>query len=133
MTRPLCRSDASFVPAEVVEAFTRPLAVAAARALGFRLATLVVACEEVPLAVHGGFTGTYLAVALDRDLVIAVAATRLHGTTGTPARPLAPRDSLVPTDEIATAALTGVARALDRAFDQTVDVGPATRTQTGAP
>lgn len=118
--------DNPVVPAEVVDAFTRPLAVDPGRALGFRLATFSLAGEEVPLAVHGGFTGTHLAVALDRDLVIAVAATRLHGTTGTPAQPLAARESLVSIDEIASTALGGVASALA----QTLDASP---TQTGAP
>ena len=118
--------DTSVVPAEAVDRFTRPLAVDPCRGLGFRLATLTLGGEDVPLAVHGGFTGTHLAVALDRDLVIAVAATRLHGTTGTSARPLVPRESLVSTDEIASAALSGVARALA----QTLDASP---TQTGAP
>ena len=118
--------DTTVVPPDVVDTFTRPLAVAPNRALGFRLATLTLAGEEVPLAVHGGFTGTHLAVALDRDLVIAVAATRLHGTTGTPARPLTPRESLVSPGEIAGAALRGVAHALA----QTLDASP---TQTGAP
>lgn len=125
--------DTSLVPAEVVETFTAPLAVAPDRALGFRLATLAVAGEEVPLVVHSGFTGTYLAVALDRDLVVAVASTRLHGTTGTPGRPLAPRDSLVSTDQLADTALTGVAHALDRALEPALDPAPADRTQTGAP
>jgi CubicO group peptidase (beta-lactamase class C family) len=103
--------DPAVVPPEVVAAFTRPLAVAPDRALGFRLASVAVAGESVPLGVHGGFTGTFLAVALDRELVVAVAATRLHGTTGTPDRPLAPRASLVPTDEIAATALARVAGA----------------------
>jgi CubicO group peptidase (beta-lactamase class C family) len=125
--------DPSFVPAEVSEAFTRPLPVEPGQALGFRLATLALGAERVPLAVHGGFTGTHLAVALDRDLVIAVAATRLYGTTGTPDHPLTTRDSLVSTDEVAATALTGVARAVEQALDQAVDQTlDAARTQTGA-
>jgi CubicO group peptidase (beta-lactamase class C family) len=125
------------VPPEVLAAFTRPLAVAPDRALGFRLATVTVAGETVPLAVHVGFTGTFLAVALDRALVVAVAATRLHGTTGTPQRPLAPRDALVSTDEIAATTLACVATALEaqgalppRASDRPL-AGPSL--ETGAP
>jgi CubicO group peptidase (beta-lactamase class C family) len=120
-------------PPGVVAAFTRPLAVAPDRALGFRLATTAVAGQVVPLAVHSGFTGTFLAVALDRDFVVAVAATRLHGTTGTPRCPLAPRTLLVSTEEIAEHALAGVAAALE------ADGGLPPRTahprppQTGAP
>jgi hypothetical protein len=121
----------------VIETFTRPLTVAPDRALGFRLASLTVAGESVPLAVHGGFTGTFLAVALDRELAVAVAATRLHGTTGTLGRPLAPRATLVSTDEIAATALAGIASALEargglppRASDRPL-VGPPL--ETGAP
>jgi CubicO group peptidase (beta-lactamase class C family) len=106
-------ADPAVVPTGVLAEFTRPLAVAPDRALGFRLASLTVAGESVPLAVHGGFTGTFLAVALDRELIVAVAATRLHGTTGTLDRPLAPRASLVSTDDIASTALAGVAAALE--------------------
>nr|WP_240978221.1 beta-lactamase family protein [Knoellia sp. DB2414S] len=90
------------VHGDVLDHFTRPLDVAPDRALGFRLATWRVGGEDVPMAMHPGFTGTVLASALDRDLVVAVAATRLHGTT-TP----------VPVDEIIRVALAGVARAIE--------------------
>ncbi|MDF2091107.1 serine hydrolase [Knoellia sp. 3-2P3] len=125
--------DAAVVPPEVVTAFTRPLAVAPDRALGVRLATATVAGDAVPLAVHGGFTGTFLAVALDRELVVAVAATRLHGTTGTPDRPLAPRASLVPTDEIAATALAGVATSLEAQGALPPRTSDRQRLETGAP
>ncbi len=121
------------MPAEVVDRFTRPLAVAPDRALGFRLASVSVAGETVPLAVHGGFTGTFLAVALDRHLVVAAAATRLHGTTGTTERPLAPRASLVSTDEVAAAALAGVTTALEASAALPPRTHDRPRPQTGAP
>ncbi|MDF2144903.1 serine hydrolase [Knoellia sp. p5-6-4] len=127
-------ADPAVVPPEVVAAFTRPLAIAPDRALGFRLASVAVAGEAVPLAVHGGFTGTFLAVALDRELAVAVAATRLHGTTGTPERPLTPLASLVSTDEIAATALAGVASAFEaggRALPARTTDRP--RLETGAP
>jgi CubicO group peptidase (beta-lactamase class C family) len=120
-------------PPEMVTCFTRPLAVAQDRALGFRLLEASIAGEVVPLAVHPGFTGTYLAVALDRDLAIAVAATRLHGTTGTPARPLAPRSALVTTDAVAGAALAGVAAVLEAADALPPRTSDRPRPTTGAP
>ena len=125
--------DPASLQAEVVTAFTRPLAVAPDRALGWRLASVVVAGESLPLAVHGGFTGAFLGVALDRDLVVAVAATRLHGTTGTPERPLAPRTSLVTTEEIAEHGLAGVAAALGAAGGPPPRTVHRSRLQTGAP
>jgi CubicO group peptidase (beta-lactamase class C family) len=125
--------DPAVVPPEVVTTFTRPLAVAPDRALGFRLGSMTLAGETVPLAVHGGFTGTFLAVALDRELVVAVAATRLHGTTGTPDRPLAPRASPVSTDEIAATALAGVAAALEAEGGLPPRTSDRPRLETGAP
>ena len=104
---------------------------------GFRLANLTVSGKSVPLAVHGGFTGTFLAVALDRELAVAVAATRLHGTTGTIDSPHAPRTSLVSTDEIAATALAGVAAALeaqDALPPRATDLPPVGLSpETGAP
>ena len=125
--------DADVMPAEVVDTFTSPLTMAPDRALGFRLATTTVAGQQVPLAVHSGFTGTFLAVALDRDLVVAVAATRLHGTTGTPQSPLTPRMSLVTTEEIAEHALDGVGAALAAAGGLPPRAPHRRRPQTGAP
>jgi CubicO group peptidase (beta-lactamase class C family) len=134
--------DPEEVPPEVTGRFTAPLAVAPERGLGFRLAHVDVAGERVPLAVHGGFTGTFLGIALDRDLVVAAAATRLHGTTGTPWGPLTPRAALVPVDDVAATTLTGVATALAVAgglppssgrTSLTARATGPTRLQTGAP
>ena len=97
--------DPEVVPEGVIREFTRPQRLASDRSLGFALMTATVAGERVPLAVHAGFTGTWLGVALDRDLVVAAAATRLHGTTGSIRRPGTSRDHLVTTTEIAATAL----------------------------
>ena len=125
--------DPDCLPAEVVATFTGPLGVAPERALGFRLSSVTVAGDTVPLAVHGGFTGTFLAVALDRELVVAAAATRLHGTTGTVDRPLASRSSLVSTDDIAATALAGVTSVLEAADALPPRTHDRSRLQTGAP
>lgn len=90
------------VHGDVLDEFTRPLGVAPDRALGFRLGRLRVGDEDVPMVLHPGFTGTVLASALDRELVVAAGAMRLHGTT-TP----------VPGDDIVRTALTGAARAIE--------------------
>jgi CubicO group peptidase (beta-lactamase class C family) len=100
------------VHGEVLARFTEPLDVARDRALGFRLATVRIGDEDVPMVAHPGFTGTYLASALDRELVVAVAATRLHTTTGGLRSPRTAREDLVPVDDIARTALAGVATAL---------------------
>lgn len=69
-----------FVPAPVLARFAAPVAVHPEQALGFRRAT--VAGGAVTLLHHGGFTGTYFAFALERELVIAGGAMRLYGTLG---------------------------------------------------
>ncbi len=107
-------TEGAVVPAQVVEEFTRPLGVAPDRGLGFRLETISLAGQSIPFGFHPGFTGTWLGVALDRDLVIAVAATRLHTTTGGIESPGAGLTELVTTDQIATTALAEVGVALAR-------------------
>ena len=119
--------DPDAVPAPVIAEFTRPLAVDPDRGLGFRLATSSFAGQHIPFAYHPGFTGTWLAVALDRDLVIAVAATRLHTTTGSIGSPRNDRSDLVTTDAIAATALAEAGAALESA-----GALPAARSPGGA-
>jgi CubicO group peptidase (beta-lactamase class C family) len=90
------------VHGDVLDEFARPLDIASDRALGFRLATWRVGGADVPMVLHPGFTGTVLASALDRELVVAAAATRLHGTK-TP----------VPVADVVRVALDGVAAAIE--------------------
>ncbi|OPF83796.1 hypothetical protein VT50_0203130 [Streptomyces antioxidans] len=101
--------DEAFVPAEVRSRFT---AVADPRdpeqGLGFRLFDLPTPDGPIPMAGHGGFTGTHLAAATDRPLVLAVAATRLHGTRRA-------RADLVSVDVLAHRAHLGVVRGLTQA------------------
>ena len=104
--------DPGVVPASVIADFTRPLAAAPDRGLGFRLATISLAGQRIPFAVHPGFTGTWLGVAIDRDLVVAVAGTRLHTTTGSITQPRSGRSELVTTDAIADTGLAHVSAAL---------------------
>ena len=93
--------DPEVVPTSVIAEFARPLEVAPDRGLGLRLTTISLAGQQIPFVFHPGFTGAWLGVALDRDLVIAVAATRLHTTTGSITTPHASRSELVTTDAIA--------------------------------
>ncbi|MEB8338820.1 serine hydrolase domain-containing protein [Streptomyces endophyticus] len=98
--------DESFVPAAVRSRF---LAVADPRdpeqGLGFRRFTLDTPDGPVPMVGHDGFTGTHVAVATDRPLALALAATRLHGTR-------TDRAGLLPVDHLAAAAHHGTVRAL---------------------
>ncbi len=69
-----------FVPAPVLDRFAAPVAVHPEQAIGFRRAT--VAGGRVTLLYHGGFTGTYFALGLEDELVIAGGAMRLYGNLG---------------------------------------------------
>ncbi|MFI5658416.1 serine hydrolase domain-containing protein [Streptomyces sp. NPDC051684] len=101
--------DESFVPAAVRARF---LAAADPRdpeqGLGFRRFTLDTPHGPVPMVGHDGFTGTHVGVATDRPLALALAATRLHGTS-------TDRAGLVPVDELSAAAHRGTVRALEEA------------------
>ncbi|WP_155059306.1 serine hydrolase domain-containing protein [Streptomyces blattellae] len=101
--------DEAFVPAAVRSRFT---AAADSRdleqGLGFRRFELATPNGPVPMVGHGGFTGTHLAAATDRPLVMAVAATRLHGTRGA-------RADLVPVDVLAHRGHLGIVRSLTQA------------------
>jgi serine-type D-Ala-D-Ala carboxypeptidase len=70
----------------VLDRFAAPSAVAPDRALGFRRRVLALGPagggERLTLLSHGGFTGTFFAFALERELVIAGGAMRLYGTVG---------------------------------------------------
>lgn len=68
-----------FVPPPVLERFAAPSAVNPSQAVGFRRRILP---GGTLVLEHPGFTGTYLGFALDEPLVVAAAATRLHGTVG---------------------------------------------------
>jgi serine-type D-Ala-D-Ala carboxypeptidase len=125
--------DPDVMPEAVVREFTTPQQTAPDQGLGLRLVTTTVAGQRVRFAVHPGFTGTWLAVALDRDLVVAAAATRLHTTTGTPHHPLSPRTDLVTTDEIAAAALAHIGIALGHGAVPPSARQPAPRIEAGAP
>jgi CubicO group peptidase (beta-lactamase class C family) len=70
------------VPPTIVERFSRPSPVHPEQAVGFRRSTVELGGEPLTLLHHGGFTGTWLALALERDVVVAGGATRLHGTVG---------------------------------------------------
>ncbi|MEU8875975.1 serine hydrolase domain-containing protein [Streptomyces javensis] len=101
--------DETFIPAGVRSRFTAAADPRdPAQGLGFRLFDLPTPDGPVPMVGHGGFTGTHLAAATDRPLVLAVAATRLHGTRGA-------RADLVPIDALAHRAHLGVVRGLARA------------------
>ncbi|KYH45594.1 serine hydrolase [Branchiibius sp. NY16-3462-2] len=88
-----------FVPGSVLARFARPSPVNPAQAVGFRRRILPgggVALE------HPGFTGSYLGFALDEPLVVAAAATRLHGTVG-PLLPQALPDTIATADVVQVA------------------------------
>ncbi|MFD7297558.1 serine hydrolase domain-containing protein [Streptomyces sp. NPDC059897] len=101
--------DESFVPAAVRSRF---LAAADPRnpeqGLGFHRFMLDTPHGPVPMVGHDGFTGTHVGVATDRPLSLALAATRLHGTS-------TDRAGLVPVDELSAAAHRGTVRALEAA------------------
>lgn len=71
-----------FIPAPVLARFAAPVPVHPEQAVGFRRATVRAAGGAVTLLYHGGFTGTYFAVGLEDELVIAGGAMRLYGTVG---------------------------------------------------
>ena len=83
----------------VLERFAAPSPVAPDRALGFRRRVLEAGGERLTLLSHGGFTGTFFAFALERELVIAGGAMRLYGTVGPiPASGAVPADGPGPAD-----------------------------------
>jgi CubicO group peptidase (beta-lactamase class C family) len=73
-----------FIPRPVLERFATADPANGEQALGFRRGWLEVDGERLTLLHHGGFTGTCFAFTLERDLVFAGGAMRLHGTLGNP-------------------------------------------------
>ncbi|HEY6493993.1 MAG TPA: serine hydrolase domain-containing protein [Trebonia sp.] len=71
-----------FIPAPVLARFAAPVAVHPEQAVGFRRGRARVDGADLTLLYHGGFTGTYLALALESELVVAGGAMRLYGTMG---------------------------------------------------
>jgi CubicO group peptidase (beta-lactamase class C family) len=109
------------IPRAVLERFAAASLVAPEQATGFRRRTLEVGGETLTLLWHGGFTGTFLGLALERDLVVAGGAMRLYGTVGPLPRPGGPaspgaaaagRADLVPAAEIQDILLDGARRLL---------------------
>ncbi len=125
--------DPDVVPPRVVREFTTPQPIAPDRGLGFWLMTASLAGQRVPMAVHAGFTGTWLGVALDRDLVVAACATRLHTTTGRIDAPRTPRADLVGTPEIAATTLVHLGPLVPAHDGRQPATHQARRTGTGAP
>lgn len=71
--------NGTLVPRAVLERFARPSPLHPAQAVGFRRRQLP---DGTTVLEHPGFTGSYLGFVLERPLVVAAAATRLHGTVG---------------------------------------------------
>jgi len=71
-----------FIPAPVLARFAAPAAVHPEQAIGFRRASVQAGGTTLTLLQHGGFTGTYFAIGLEEELVIAGGAMRLYGTVG---------------------------------------------------
>ncbi|GAA5191491.1 serine hydrolase domain-containing protein [Rugosimonospora acidiphila] len=70
------------VPHAVLARFATPNAVHPEQAVGFRCRRLEVGGQALTVLHHGGFTGTFLALAIERELVVAGGAMRLYGTLG---------------------------------------------------
>jgi CubicO group peptidase (beta-lactamase class C family) len=71
-----------FIPSPVLARFAAPTGVHPEQAVGFRRESLQVGARVLTLLYHGGFTGTYFALAVEEELVVAGGAMRLYGTVG---------------------------------------------------
>lgn len=71
-----------FVSEAVLREFSAPSTIEPSQAIGFRRYALPVAGQQITLLGHTGFTGTWFAFGLDREIVVAGAAMRLYGTVG---------------------------------------------------
>ncbi|MGW0963796.1 serine hydrolase domain-containing protein [Streptomyces gelaticus] len=99
--------DEEFVPAAVRARFTAAASPdEPSQGLGFRRFELTTPNGPVPMIGHDGFTGTHLSAATDRPMVVAMAATRLHGATGA-------RADLLSVADLAHDARQGIVQALD--------------------
>lgn len=71
-----------FVSEAVLREFSAPSRIEPSQAIGFRRYALPVGGQQTTLLGHTGFTGTWFAFGLDREIVVAGAAMRLYGTVG---------------------------------------------------
>jgi CubicO group peptidase (beta-lactamase class C family) len=74
--------EGGFVPRAVLERFAAPSPVEPTQAVGFRRSEHRTGAGELTLLHHSGFTGTWFAVGLEQELVVAGGATRLYGNVG---------------------------------------------------
>ena len=71
-----------FIPRPILDRFATPVPVHPEQAVGFRRAAVQRGGSVRTVLHHGGFTGTYFALGLEDELVVAGGAMRLHGTIG---------------------------------------------------
>jgi CubicO group peptidase (beta-lactamase class C family) len=71
-----------FIPEPVLARFAAPTGVHPEQAVGFRRTRVQARGRVLTLLHHGGFTGTYFALALEDELVAGGGAMRLYGTIG---------------------------------------------------
>ncbi|MFF0342832.1 serine hydrolase domain-containing protein [Kribbella sp. NPDC004875] len=99
--------------ANVLARFARPAAAHPEQAVGFRRMQITTARGPLTLLHHGGFTGTFFALGLERPVVIAGGAMRLYGALGTPGSDV-PTGDLVTNAEIQAVLLDGAVQLLDQ-------------------
>lgn len=89
------------IPREVLDRFAAATPLHPEQAVGFRRSIWHTPRGDLTVLRHSGFTGTWLAVGIEQELVVAGGAMRLHGTLG-PCRVGAgiERSGLVPTARI---------------------------------
>ena len=109
------------IPAGVLDEFAQPTPLHPEQAVGFRRKTIDADGEGMTVLHHGGFTGTSFGFALEKELVVAGAATRLYGTVGPlPGRGAAAQERTVVTvDAIQTVLLDAAIDALRTELFQT--------------
>jgi len=71
-----------FIPAPVLARFAAPAAAHPEQAVGFRRRRAEAGGAALTVLYHGGFTGTYFALGLEDEFVVAGGAMRLYGTLG---------------------------------------------------
>jgi CubicO group peptidase (beta-lactamase class C family) len=104
---------------EVLTRFARPAAIQPEQAVGFRRTQIMTGEGPLTLLQHGGFTGTYFALGLERPVVIAGGAMRLYGTLGrTQAETAARMDGLVTGAQIQATLLDGAVHLLDQTANE---------------
>lgn len=102
--------DGDRVDRDVLERFSKPTTVHPEQAVGFRRMQITTGRGPLTLLHHGGFTGTFFALGLERPVVIAGGAMRLCGTLG---RTPSEVDGRASGEEIRTALLDGAVHLLD--------------------